>query len=220
MSRVGARLCVRGWASRGGGIAPVLSDVTGDPSFKNFFDLLTLPSRSAAWAARQTLMQQPVSRDVLFAGGKSVSGKTVSELLTALVVQGQVEQAHATLCELLARDDARLELVHFNTVLAGLARTGQCETFERLWTQLRERGLGPGDVFTFSSAAKCYMEGGQVEKALAVVQRAKEAKVAPSEVLYGALLTGFAQRNDLKVGYKQVITEKKKFQKKKKKKKI
>jgi pentatricopeptide repeat protein len=178
--------------------AAQLTDVTGDPSFKNFFDLLTLPSRSQAWADREKLLELPPSRDAFFGTRKATAGR-LAELITVQVVHGNSLGALSSLREMMAFPGSRVELVHFNAVLAGFARDGNVKMFDELWQEAQERGLGPGDSFTFSSAAKCYMESGDVERALGVVQKAKEAKVVPSEVLYGALLSGFAQRGDFKV---------------------
>jgi pentatricopeptide repeat protein len=114
-------------------------------------------------------------------------------------LKGDASAALASLREMLSVDEKSVSLVHFNTVLAGLARAGHLEQFDAVWQEMRDRGIGPGDDYTFSSAAKCYMTCGQIEKALSVVRKAKEANVTPSVVLYGALLAGFAQRNDLKV---------------------
>lgn len=188
---------VRGFSSKVP--ASPLADVTGDPSFKNFFDLLTLPARSAAWANRERLLQLPHTREEFLGERKATPGQ-LSELLMIQVVHGDADGALASLREMQGLPNARVELVHYNTVLAALARLGRAEEFDNVWKEAQDRGLGPGDAFTFSSAAKCYMESGQVGRALGVVQRAKEANVAPTEVLYGALLSGFAQKNDLKVG--------------------
>ena len=68
--------------------------------------------------------------------------------------------------------------------------------FEDWYEKAVKRGLGKGDEFTFSAAIKCYMKAGQKKKALAVIERAKDAGVEANEVIFGALLSGFAQIGD------------------------
>ena len=178
------------------GVAPPPADVTGDPTYKNFFDLLTMPSRSAVWVERERLMEQPHTFEAFFGRGEKVTSARLSALLQVQVVKGEAKAAVETLRRLQALPGAAVGWVQMNSAMAAVAREGDTATFDALWREAEASGMGRGDAYTFSSAAKCYMSGGKVERALAVPEQAKAAGVAPTEVLYGALLSGFAQRGD------------------------
>jgi pentatricopeptide repeat protein len=184
----------RRWASTS--LAAPPTDVTGDPTYKNFFDLLTMPSRSAAWVERERLMAQPHTFEAFFGKGEKVTSSRLAALLQVQVVKGEAQGAVDTLERLRGLPGASVGWVQINSALAAVARAGDAATFEKLWRDAEARGMGRGDVYTFSSAAKCFMNSGDTERALAMAQEAKEAGVMPNEVLYGALLSGYAQRGD------------------------
>lgn len=167
-----------------------LTDVTGDPEYKNFVDLLQLPSKSESWVARQALMREPHTYDAFFAT-RPVTNAHLMRLLKVQSLHGDVNGARDTLQRLPP------SLTALTAALTAAARVGDCVAVEEMLSWGRSKGLGDGNEMVWSTVAACYARAGKTDEAVDVVRRAKQAGVVCNEVMYGALLTGFARRGQM-----------------------
>ncbi len=155
-----------------------------------------MPSRSAAWVRREKLLQQPSTFAERFPDNTEVNPSELTSLLIVQAVKGDQEGALDSLRRMQKMFPDEVDYRHYNHVLTTMARRGEVDKFDALWQEAEKSGLGRGDLYTFASATKCYMRSGDPERALGVIEQAKRAGVEPNEVVYGALLSGFAQRGD------------------------
>lgn len=171
-------------------------DVTGDPTFRNAFDLFLLTPATERPPEPTSGEDTALPSDMeSFFASRSRTPDALVHLLRVQGARGDWAQSERTLAALPECGVTR-QVLHYNHALAAASRAGNAEAFDRIHKAMVAEGLGMGDAYTWSSAAACYMRGNQPHRALQVVARARAAGVSPDEVLYGALLTGFAARGD------------------------
>merc|ERR1719262_922005 len=86
-------------------------------------------------------------------------------------------------------------MVSYNTMIDGNARTGRMDRAEELFKDMQASGISP-DIITYSTLVKGYCMNGDIDKGFAVLkQMTSRGKHEPDEILYNSLLDGCAKQH-------------------------
>jgi pentatricopeptide repeat protein len=164
-----------------------------------FVTMMLKPMRSAAGDEQERLALLPRDHATFFAArARTLSNYMLLFRVHALYADGAgVLQSLAALKKERFFSPKDMGLVQYNHVLAAVARAGDEQAFAALRAEMVRVGVGHGDVYTYTCAATCLMRANKRIQALQLVREAKDAGVELTEVFYGALLSGYAEADDL-----------------------
>jgi len=157
----------------------------GDPSCKDYGNMIRYASANGLWKLSLSLVQQ------MRRSGTDVDSVTYNTCLATCVAADRVDEARALLDEM-AEAGGVSDAITYNTLSKGYAKAGRISQVFELFELMRARGVEPTQV-TYGILLDSCINENQVARAAEVFEQMKANGCVMNTVLYTTLIKGFAR---------------------------
>jgi pentatricopeptide repeat protein len=173
----------------------------GVPSFRDYGNMVRFASQTGDWVLAMKFLKEMQDAAI------EVEPVIYNTVIATCIATGQMEAATGVMEN--AERDKATDVITYNTIIKGYAKSGHMDRCVEIFERMKQRGFAPSQV-TYGIILDGLIDGNQIERAVEVFNTMIEQGVAANTVLFTTLIKGFTRAGDVDQAmaiYKQMCND-------------